>query len=204
MRKVIVWGFVLVAVGLLFTGAQAQRIAPIQDAPLRTPQQVEVVGGTVNVGNLPAVQNVGGMVSVGNLPVDGDGNLRVTMTPGGPAFRWFKVAENVPLAIGSPAQIGPVAVGGWRRSHAFARVTITSGNPTGLDGFTQCGGEGMLIDCGTVGTTSFDPSHGTTQTFQIGGGAEIVGPDLAYRFTMNSSDQAASAVVNEIWLYLSN
>ena len=70
MRKVMVWGFVLVAVALLFTGVQAQRIAPIQDAPNKTAGQVEVV-------NFPAVQTVGGTVNVGNLPLDGDGNLEI-------------------------------------------------------------------------------------------------------------------------------
>jgi hypothetical protein len=76
MRKVAVWGFVVVAVGVMFTGAQAQRIAPEPTAPVSKPAQVEVinfpavqpVNGTVNVGNLPAVQEVAGTVSISNLP----------------------------------------------------------------------------------------------------------------------------------------
>jgi len=72
MRKVAVWGFVVVAVALLFTGTQAQRITLAPTAVTRTPSQVEVV-------NFPAVQGVAGDVQVTNLPLDNMGRVVVAL-----------------------------------------------------------------------------------------------------------------------------
>jgi hypothetical protein len=87
MRKLVIWGFVLVSLTALLagSGASAPRERVIEAAASR-PAQVEVtnfpavqaVSGTVNVTNLPAVQNVAGSMEVSNLPLDAAGNLRVS------------------------------------------------------------------------------------------------------------------------------
>lgn len=82
-----------VLVGIIVAGA-------IGAAPVKTASPVEVVnfpqvqgiGGTVNVGNLPAVQSVdvlgevavAGVVDVGNLPLDANGHLQVACTSAPP------------------------------------------------------------------------------------------------------------------------
>ena len=94
MRKVVLYGFVLLSVALLSSLA----VIPVERKVLNPdgttalaaaakPTQVEVtnfpavqpVSGTVNVGNLPAVQTVSGTVSVGNLPLDGSGHVLVAV-----------------------------------------------------------------------------------------------------------------------------
>lgn len=76
MRRAMVWGFVLVAVAVIFTGAQA--LVPIQQPPTKTAQEVEVT-------NFPAVQTVAGSVEVANLPLDQDGNVKVANAASTPA-----------------------------------------------------------------------------------------------------------------------
>src|SRR6516162_11811147 len=44
------------------------------------------VGGTVNVGNLPATQNVSGSVNIGNLPTTQNVGGTVTAVPGSPGM----------------------------------------------------------------------------------------------------------------------
>ena len=97
MRKVILYGFVLVCI----TAASFLGVTPVDrktSSPASTtalsaptkPAQVEVVNfppvqpvsGTVNVGNLPTVQSVAGTVAVGNLPVDADGRVLVAVQGG--------------------------------------------------------------------------------------------------------------------------
>jgi hypothetical protein len=90
MRKVTVWGLVLVATAVIFTAAQGY--TPILlEPPTHAASQVEVtnfppvqpVNGTVQVGNLPAVQTVGGPVTVSNLPAvqTVTGSVQVTNLP---------------------------------------------------------------------------------------------------------------------------
>lgn len=125
MRKAMVWGFVVVAVGLLFTGAQAQRLAPIQQVPPsqdKPAQQVEVVGGTVDVGN---------------LPLDADGNVRVVGQSAAPSYRWIQVADQVPLTSG-PYTFGPFDVAGWRTA------TFLWGPAPSFSFTVQYGGDGFF------------------------------------------------------------
>lgn len=86
MRKVVMFGFVLLALGFFVAGVQAQRIvkgdggggtgtAPVSVAVANFPQVQPVqvdktvnVTGSVAVTNFPAVQNVAGTVSISNLP----------------------------------------------------------------------------------------------------------------------------------------
>ena len=94
MRKVTIWGVVLVCAVLLFSGVQAQRIItggddgegsgvePVPVTITNTPSIRVVAGemevkavkgpvqvfGTVDVGNFPETQNVAGTVNVGNFP----------------------------------------------------------------------------------------------------------------------------------------
>lgn len=177
MRKVAVWGFVVIAVALMFTGAQAQRItlAPTV-APSKSPQQVEVT-------NFPAGQTVDGTVNVGNLPLDGEGNVRVA----GQSYRWIQVADQVPVTNQISATIGPLDVAGWRRA-----TFLFTGIETGPLGATfvvtvRYGGDGFFVTEGSVGSSS-------RQLFAT----EVHGPEAQVVIT-------ASGDMNvTVWLYLSN
>jgi len=128
MRKVAVWGFVLVAIALVFPGTEAQRSAPINTAPTTRPAQVEVtnfpvvqaVSGSINVGNLPAIQPVSGSVQVSNLPFDADGNLRVVSNSDHPAYKIVRLFD-VTTFSPSPSfvSLDPVDVAGWKSATVF-------------------------------------------------------------------------------------
>lgn len=97
MRRVVLFGFVLVCVSVLCF----HNVTPVEEENLTAnetiasteiappPRLVEVtnfpavqaVSGTVNVENLPATQNVTGTVAVSNLPLGVDGSVKVISPP---------------------------------------------------------------------------------------------------------------------------
>jgi hypothetical protein len=93
VRKLVLWGFVLVSVSILcflnVTPNERRTLNPDETIALTAtaikPMPVQVtnfpatqnVAGTVNVGNLAAVQQVVGTVAVGNLPTDATGRILV-------------------------------------------------------------------------------------------------------------------------------
>lgn len=78
MRKVMIWGFVVVSVSILcflnVTPVERRTLNPGDTTALNAvaskPMPVEVT-------NFPATQNVAGTLNVGNMPVDANGDLRV-------------------------------------------------------------------------------------------------------------------------------
>jgi hypothetical protein len=213
MQRVVIVGLALVCVCLLFavSGPSAQKIAPVSGAAATRPAQVEVtnfpalqqVAGTVNVGNLPAVQSVAGSVQVTNLPLDNDGNLRITGAAPDPPYRWVQLATGLPTSVAAPTVLGPFPVGGWNRARLILRVTITSGNPTQVQAFASMGGEGMFLDVGGAGV-GYDPANGIPQTFVFANTVGVYGPEMMIQVVVNSADQNATAMVDQMWLYLSN
>lgn len=177
MRKVMVWGFVLVAAAVIFTGVQAQRTAPAPSAPTVKPTQVEVT-------NFPVVQNVGGSVNVGNLPVDGDGNVRVAAITMGTPYRWIRVATALPVTYQFGGVTEPVDVAGWRHADFLLRANDT----IQVVPFIEYGADG-IFGAGIAGTTFQSP--GTVSS-------EVHGPQVRVRF------QAQYDVTVDVWLYLSN
>ena len=79
------------------------------------------VGGTVNVGNLPASQNVNGTVNVGNLPSTQNVSGAVTAVPGLPGTPFTKTAVE-PASITVPTGKHLVI------ETASVSVDVTSGN----------------------------------------------------------------------------
>jgi hypothetical protein len=179
MRKVVVWGFVVVAVGVLVTGAQAQRLAPVQDAPVKMASQVEVV-------NFPAVQTVGGSVSVGNLPLDGDGNVRVAGASSGTTYRWLHIATALPVTVVDGGVTEPVNVAGWRHAAFLFRTN----DPIQVRPIVDYGAEGVF---GVSDIGAFF-QFGSSQILST----EVHAPQVRVRF------QTAYDATVDAWLYLSN
>jgi hypothetical protein len=112
MRKVVLYGFVVLSVALLssltVTSVERKVLSPdgtITLAAAAKPTQVEVtnfpavqpVNGIVNIGNLPVVQEVSGTVTVNNLPVDSNGNVRVTGTLAPQAIHFIGITSSAPV-----------------------------------------------------------------------------------------------------------
>jgi hypothetical protein len=160
MRKVAIWGFVVVAVVVCCTlalgvGAAVQQVPPIQDKPA---QQVEVVGGTVDVGN---------------LPLDSDGNLKVASAP---SYRWINVADHLSLPSGVPFIVGTFDVAGWHRADLLTRIVSASGQAVACelhyganDFFVQRPGEGFFNPFGAVVATEV---HGPQLRVQCTGSGD--------------------------------
>jgi len=140
MRKVVVWGFAVVAAVFLFTGAQAQRIAPIQSAPLKSAAPVEVT-------NFPAVQPISGNVQVSNLPLDGDGTLKVTgIVVAAPRIHFVGVTTaTFPLSETSALHINRACGFEFPDSRACEVNEITRSIPVPPDGWLPSGGAAWIL-----------------------------------------------------------
>jgi len=224
MRKVVIWGIVLVCLTVLLagSGATAQRARVTEAATTSRPTQVEVtnfppvqavsgavnvanlpavqtVSGSVNVGNLPAVQSVSGSVVVSNLPLDADGNLRVsTPTPtAAPSSLFVKVADALPISVAQFPGTVPYPVVGWKTVQVFFRATL----PQQSQGCLQLNPE---FGSGDMFATA--PWNGPTLCGSVGqltapvGGGPIVDPELRFRL----GGGGLSSTTIEAWLYLSN
>jgi len=77
MRKVVLYGFVLISVTavsfLVVTPVERKLVSPDGASALSTPTRPT----QVEVTNFPAVQAIAGTVDVGNLPLDANGNVRI-------------------------------------------------------------------------------------------------------------------------------
>jgi hypothetical protein len=201
MRKVVIWGVVLLSLTVLIagSGATAQRARVIEAAAASRPTQVEVtnfpavqtVSGTVNVGNIPAVQSVAGSVQVSNLPLDAEGNMRAAVVTTGATYRFIKIADGINLSAGQTVHLDPIPVAGWRH----VQVTVHL-RPNGAGGpFNGClffGGDGVFAPavCGQLS------SDLVTSMF----GAEVVGPEAQ----VSVRAEYDSETLVDVWMYLSN
>lgn len=210
MRKVAIWGFVVIAVALLFTGAQAQRVTLSPTvAPTAKPQQVEVT-------NFPTVQPVNGSVNVGNLPVDADGNVRVTGTTAPTRrTRFMKIADSV-IYIGTSRSdasqiVATINVDGWTNYDIFLRTTclVDDANGFGVAGIVYFGDSDIFqrdpvaIPAGAgCYAVNPDPDIQFHLTGNVGSG-RILGPELRLGLQGTTGRDAGNISI-EAWLYLTD
>jgi hypothetical protein len=157
----VVAGIVLACAAFIASGAvQGRRQVGIEAAaPAKEPTPVSVVGGTVDVGN---------------LPLDADGNVRVAGAVAGPSYQWVHAVSAMTVSGGSQTLSDPIDVAGWRR--AALLMISHQGRVQATIGF---GGDGVFGETGE--RIDFQPIGFVFRT-------EVGGPQLRVGFYPDVDD----------------
>ena len=219
MRKVAIWGVVLIGVALILStgGIEAEKAPKV----VQVTGTVDVgnfpatqnVAGSVAVSNLPAVQSVTGTVDVGNLPLDAEGKVMVTSESAGRRTLFIKIIDG--LTFFGDGQIASYPIDGWKKYTAYVRSVSLLDPPPELIGLdprnsysfsSLVGGDDVLIFNGSTTSVFFSVGEVATQIVT----ADVIGPELVLTVRGISHDNLRSipaplgSASFEIWLYLTN